>query len=141
MPPSSRPKASYTCNQKPNPSCETVPLTTITALTPPGATPCPPSGKLTVLPQPFQIRVSFFLYGCWTSGICMRKASIPQLPGLIILAAPMLPGATPCPLSGTGQLSTGCTRPHVQNRVSFFLYECWTSGMCTVKEGNFVIDV
>ncbi len=82
-------------------------------------------GKLTVLPQPFQIRISFFFYGCWTSGM-WREAFIPPLPGLTILAALMPPGATPCPLS-----SKITVVPQLfQIRVSFFLYGCWTSGMC-----------
>jgi hypothetical protein len=56
-------------------------------------------GKLTVVPQLFQIRVSFFLYGCWTSGVRMRMASIATLPELTIFAALTPPGATPCPLN------------------------------------------
>ncbi len=111
-------------------------LTTIAALTPPGASPCPPSGKLWKgstgsARLQFQIRVSFFLYGCWTSGVCMRMASIPPLPGLTILAALTPPGATPFPPSGKPwKGSTSSARPQIQNRVSFFLYGCWTSLIC-----------
>ncbi len=86
------------------------------------------SGKLTVLPQSFQIRVSFFLY--WTCRMWRRVASIPPLPGLTTLAALMLPGATPCPPSGKlWKGSTGSARHQFQNRVAFCLYGCWTSGM------------
>jgi hypothetical protein len=101
-------------------------LTTPAAPMLPGATPCPPSGKLTVVPQPFQIRVSFFLYGCWTSRMRRRDASIPILPGLSILAALTPPGATPCPLSD----KLAVVPQSFQIRVSFFLYGCLTSGMC-----------
>ncbi len=88
-------------------------------------------GKLTVLPQPLQIRVSFFRHGCWTSGMCMRMNSKTPLPGLTTLAAQMPPGAIPCPLLGKlWKGSTGSARPQFQIRVSFFLYGCWTSRMC-----------
>jgi hypothetical protein len=106
-------------------------LAILSALTPPGATPCAPSGKLTVVPQPFLIRVSFFLCGCWSSGIYMRMDSNTPLPEFHC-CSPTPPKATPCPVSGTGNLckgSTGSAGPQFQNKVSFFLYGCWTSGM------------